>query len=911
MSNGMFDEFGNLIEDNAGTESNNDYQNLTAEQEVYHQVDNGSENVEILIETENEQDISQPLVETVKSANTLGNITQFQVFPTTYDREYMLQLSHIPEKIRNVSIVGPLHSGKTTLMDLIVLESHSDLNNLKRSILQGWEPLKYLDTFTQEIERGITIKLNGLTTLVQDLNDKSIILNILDAPGHVNFLDEVAVGLEASDLVIICIDVIEGITSIVESLIRLCQRRGKEIIFILNKIDRLVLELKLTPENCYLKLFQLIGFINKFTKNEYSPELGNVVFASGKLGFTFTIREFAYVHYKLQFGKNEELFEQFTEKLWNKDLFLKFILLPMYKIITHTLTKSDDKSQLLTVLQKYIKIKEIPALYNDPLPMLKYVMSTFFGLGQKGLYLSLQDCSNPTTIETTNEEDRFMFAQVLKHMDYCNGEYSLIRIYQGTLHLNDQIKIYNVDDNYDSGNDDTMFITIQSINLMGGRYMYPIEKASCGQLVLVKGISQYMDKDGLIYKGSQGRIPEHYKKMKIDYINSSYMKVIIEPQSPRELPRLINALNKVNKYYPNVIVKVEESSEHILVGTGELYLDCILYDLRQVYGEMEIKVSPPLTTFSESCSKESFASIPIESDDGNFQISIVAKPQHFELVKDISQGKLNVSQINKLFLKQLRNNYGWDSLMARNLWCFEDTNSLIDDTLPDETDKDALYKYKDAILQGFYWAIKEGPLCDEPMFGNLFSIIKFHCREENIDHSLEYSNQIIPLVKKACYVALFTAGPILLEPFYEINIITHTDQTKSIEKLLEQRRQCRIYQIHAIESTPFMELRGQVPVIDSFGLETDLRLITQGQAMLQLHCMNKIWKKVPGNVMDDTVELPPLKPVPRHSMARDFMLKTRRRKGHQDAPTIERFIPGDLFNKLQNEKIIEKFSDAH
>lgn len=908
----MFDEFGNLLEDNGTGALTDGYQQLVGVQ--------GSENnnVEILIETDHEHDMHQPLVENAKPINTFGNLTQSQVFPTTYDRDYMIQLSHIPERIRNVCIVGPLHSGKTSLMDLLVLEGHSSLNSLKRSVLQGWEPLKYMDTFKQEIERGISIKLNGFTTLVTDLNDKSIVLNIIDTPGHVNFLDEVSISIEASDIVLICIDVVEGVTTVVENLIRHCTRGGKQFIFILNKIDRLILDLKLTPDDCYMKLFYLIGTLNNLTSIEYSPELNNVIFASGKLGFTFTLREFAQMYYRHQFVNSGEQFEQFIKSLWNKELFLKFILIPMYKIITNTLTKSDDKVQLLNILQKYIKIKEIPNLYNDPLPMLKYVISAFFGLSQKGLYLSLQEHTGPKTI-VYDKEDSLMFAQVLKHLDYCSKDYSLIRIYHGVLNVDDRVKIFNSeynpaandDDNNIDNHDTVQGVTINSIQLMGGRYTYPVSKATAGQIVLVAGINEYMDKDGFIYRGLRNDIPKQYQNMQIDYINTSNMKIIIEPQFPRELPKLINALNKISKYYPSAIIKVEESSEHIILGTGELYLDCMLYDLRKVYGEMEIKVSLPLTTFTESCYRESFASIPIESDDGNFQISIVVSPQNFELVKDISQNAINVSNITKPLLKQLRNQYDWDSLMARNLWCFENTNCLIDDTLPGETDKDILYQYKDSLLQGFYWAMKEGPLCDEPMFGNLFKIIKFHCNESKLDKSLDYSNQLIPLVKKACYVALFTANPILLEPFYEMSIITHTDQMENIENLLQQRRQCRIYSTNAIEYTPFIELRGQIPVIDSFGFETDLRLVTHGQAMIQMHCMKKIWKRVPGNVMDETVELPRLTPVPRQSMARDFMLKTRRRKGYRDAPSIERFIPADLYSKLQNEKIIEKFSDAH
>lgn len=75
----------------------------------------------------------------------------------------------------------------------------------------------------------------------------------------------------------------------------------------------------------------------------------------------------------------------------------------------------------------------------------------------------------------------------------------------------------------------------------------------------------------------------------------------------------MDALNKVTKYYPGAIIKVEESGEHVILGNGELYMDCLLYDLRARYANIEIKISDPLTVFSESCSSESFASIPVNN----------------------------------------------------------------------------------------------------------------------------------------------------------------------------------------------------------------------------------------------------------------------------------------------------------
>lgn len=79
---------------------------------------------------------------------------------------------------------------------------------------------------------------------------------------------------------------------------------------------------------------------------------------------------------------------------------------------------------------------------------------------------------------------------------------------------------------------------------------------------------------------------------------------------------MLDGLRKVNKSYPLLNTKVEESGEHIILGTGELYLDCVMHDLRRMYSEigqsardeevrsvlalLEIKVADPVVTFCET-----------------------------------------------------------------------------------------------------------------------------------------------------------------------------------------------------------------------------------------------------------------------------------------------------------------------
>ena len=301
MDEELFDEFGNVIGSKAGLEPTlqlihtaatkdsvvvqkgedkeeneshgNHLQLVTYNKDAATEsTDINMEEVDVLVETENTQSLNQPLIKSKKSKfnpkqyiNSIRRTVSISP-PVTYDMKYLINMSAISERIRNVAIVGPTNSGKTSLVDLIVMDTHilDSLVGVNDSVVQGWKQLKFMDSLKQEHERRISIKLNGMTFLASNFDDKSTVVNLLDTPGHVNFMDEVSVALNASENVIICIDVVEGVTATVEQLIKQSIKRGKKILFVLNKFDRLILELKLTPEDTYLKLLHTVASLNQY-----------------------------------------------------------------------------------------------------------------------------------------------------------------------------------------------------------------------------------------------------------------------------------------------------------------------------------------------------------------------------------------------------------------------------------------------------------------------------------------------------------------------------------------------------------------------------------------------------------------------------------------------------------------------
>mmetsp|Transcript_3503 Transcript_3503/g.5257 ORF Transcript_3503/g.5257 Transcript_3503/m.5257 type:complete len:261 (-) Transcript_3503:10-792(-) len=203
-----------------------------------------------------------------------------------------------PPLIRNISILGQFHHGKTLFVDTLVMATQT----------VEWDPskeLRYTDTRKDEQERELSIKSTPVSLVLENIRGKSYLLNVLDCPGHVNFCDEATAAIRAADGVVIVVDAAEGVMLSTERLIKHTLDSNLPICLLINKMDRLILELKLPPQDAFYKLLNTLEEVNniiaahsiqkKTAQNvqRLSPELGNVCFASGQHGWSFTLESFA------------------------------------------------------------------------------------------------------------------------------------------------------------------------------------------------------------------------------------------------------------------------------------------------------------------------------------------------------------------------------------------------------------------------------------------------------------------------------------------------------------------------------------------------------------------------------------------------------------------------------------------
>eukprot|EP00960_Hanusia_phi_P072760 767870-Hanusia_phi.AAC.6 len=473
----------------------------------------------------------------------------------------------------------------------------------------------------------------------------------------------------------------------------------------------------------------------------------------------------------------------------------------------------------------------------------------------------------------------------LYHQPDCVGFNAYGRIISGTVTIGDKVKVlgeaYTLDDD-----EDMVETSVTDLWLHAGRYKIPIDQATAGMWVLIGGIDDSIIKTATVVH-SDG--PEDACIFRpLQHKTKSVVKLAIEPLNPSELPKMLDGLRKVNKTYPLLGTKVEESGEHLILGTGELYLDCVMHDLRFMYSEIEIKTADPSVSFCETVIETSSLKCFAETPNKKNKLTLIAEPLEKGLAEDIELGEILMTWDRKRQASFLQSKYDWDVLAARSVWAFgpdmNGPNVLVDDTLPSEVDKQMLSTIKDSVVQGFQWGTREGPLCDEPIRN-----VKFKILDASVDSSPVHrgSGQIIPTGRRVCYSAFLMASPRLMEPVFYVEIQAPADCLSAIYTVLARRRGHVVQDIPKAGS-PLYTIKSYIPVMDSYGFETDLRTHTQGQAF----CVQVFdhWAIVPGDPLDKSIVLKPLEPSPAPYLAREFMVKTRRRKGMSEDVSINKFF---------------------
>ncbi|KAK5089400.1 Cytoplasmic GTPase/eEF2-like protein (ribosomal biogenesis) [Exophiala xenobiotica] len=273
----------------------------------------------------------------------------------------LIALQSNPQNIRNICILAHVDHGKTSLTDSLIAT-----NGIISPKMAG--KIRYLDSRPDEQQRGITMESSAISLHFsmtrrqqegQDSKQEEYLINLIDSPGHIDFSSEVSTASRLSDAAVVLVDAVEGVCSQTVTVLRQVWIEKLKPLLVINKIDRLVTELKMSPAEAYSHLERVLEGVNaviggffagermeedllwreqldqrkakksssaetdgavdaeleqQFEERDdeniyFAPERNNVIFASAIDGWAFTVSQFAGI-YEKKLGIKRSLLKQ-------------------------------------------------------------------------------------------------------------------------------------------------------------------------------------------------------------------------------------------------------------------------------------------------------------------------------------------------------------------------------------------------------------------------------------------------------------------------------------------------------------------------------------------------------------------------------------------------------------------------
>lgn len=819
--------------------------------------------------------------------------------------------------IRNMSVIAHVDHGKTTMTDSLVC---------KAGIIAASKAgdMCYTQTRADEQERGITIKSTAISLyyemdpayeLPTGADGRAFLINLIDSPGHVDFSSEVTAALRVTDGAVVVVDCVEGVCVQTETVLR--QALGERIkpVLVVNKVDRMLLELQLDPEEMYQTFRRSIESVNVIVATyrddtlgdvQVNPSNGTVAFGSGLHQWAFTLVKFANM-YAAKFGVDKgkmmdrlwgDNFFDAKGKKWKKNnqaddgsvlprAFCQFIMDPIVKLSRAIM--SDDKpviEKMLNSLNVQLKQDEKDLMQKA---LLKLVMRKWLPAADCLLEMMVVHLPGPTVAQKYRCETLYtgpIDDPIAQSVMACNPQgpllmyvskmvpttdkgrfYAFGRVFSGCVKTGQKVRIMGA--NFVPGKKDDLYVkTVQRTVLMMGRTTEPVEDCPCGNVIGLVGVDQFIIKSGTLSDHDDA-----YPIKDMKFSVSPVVRVAVEPKNPADLPKLVEGLKRLAKSDPLCQCYIEESGEHIVAGAGELHLEICLKDLRDEYCTAELKTSDPVVSFRETATAESDQMCLSKSPNKHNRLFMKAVPLEEGLPDAIEDGSFNIKDEPKVRARVLADKYGWDVTDARKIWCFgpetKGANMLVDVTKAVQY----LLEIKDSMVSAFQWATKEGVLCEENVRGVRYNLYDVTLHTDAIHRG---GGQLIPTARRCYCACLYTASPRLLEPVYLVEIQCPESVIGGIYSCMNRRRG-QIVCEEQRPGTPLYNVRAYLPVLESFGFTADLRSHTAGQAFPQ--CVFDHWQVVPGDPFESGNKL------------NQVVMGVRKRKGLKDViPALDNYV---------------------
>ena len=682
------------------------------------------------------------------------------------------EVMHILPQIRNLCIAAHIDHGKTTLSDNLIAGA-----GMMSEDLAGKS--RVLDFDQQESARGITINAAS-ASMVHAVDDTDYLINLIDTPGHVDFGGDVTRAMRAVDGCFILACAVEGPMPQTETVVRQALKEKVKPVLFINKVDRLINELKVTPEDMLKRFEETIKKVNKLI-HSFAPEGmekkwqvsvmdGTVAFGSAYHNWGITIP-----YMKKSGVSMTEIFEYCN----NEDQKTLAKKAPVHEVL---LDMAVTKLPGPVEAQPY----RIPNIWNGDL--------------ESPIGKAMMDCD-------PEAELAMMITKIW--MDPHAGEVAVGRLYSGSINQGESVFAIGA----------AKPERVQQVSMMVGGDRIPVPKVVAGNIAAITGIRSAAagvtlsrDKDFTPFEAIR-----HY--------SDPVVTVAVEPKSMKDLPKFVDALRSLAKSDASLQVTTnQETGEALLAGMGELHLEITVFRLEEEQN-IKVKVSPPIVVYRESVEGNNRGrSFEGKSPNRHNRFMIECEPLSPEVVAALRDGHFGNGTVRSGDAKEVGNKFGelgMDKDKMRKIYAISGTNVLVNDTKGIQ----GLHETRELIIESFNEVCKKGPVADEPVMGMMVRLVDAKLHEDAIHRG---PAQTIPAVRNAIKGAMIRARTVLMEPMQRSHVSVPNDWLGQVTREITNRRGIIEDMPSEGEATTVI---GTLPVAETFGFSNDIRAASQGRAV--------------------------------------------------------------------------------
>lgn len=653
-----------------------------------------------------------------------------------------------------------------------------------------------LDFHEDEQQRGITIDAANVS-MVHHAEGQDYLINLIDTPGHVDFGGDVTRAMRAIDGAIVLCCAVEGIMPQTETVLRQAlKERVKPVLFI-NKVDRLIKEVKLTPEKMQERFVKIINEINKLIRQiapEEFKEKWQVSVQDGSVAFGSAFHNWALSFPYMQ--KSGLSFKDVIEA-YEKDTFKELAKkAPLHQVVLNMSIKHHPNPVQAQVYR-------IPKIWHGDLE------------SEEGK--SLLAC-NP------NGPVAFVVTKIV--IDKHAGEVAAGRLFSGTVKQGQELYL----------NMAKKAIRIQQVSVYRGAQRILVDEIPSGNVIGIVGL-----KDTFAGETVSSVPIEPFEAIK--HIFEPVITKSIEAKKTSDLARLIEVLRQVSKEDPSIKISInEETGENLIAGMGELHLDVIENRIRTEKG-LDIVTSKPIVVYREAIMKES-GEMEGKSPNKHNKLYFKVRPLEDNVFGAIKSGEIPEMRIKKKddeLVKKLLE-LGYENKDARNVRDIYKGSMLVDST------KGIVHigEIIELVLDGFEQVINEGPLAREPGVKIRVDLTDCKLHEDAIHRG---PAQILPAVRDAIREAMRDARAVLFEPMQILQIEAPLDNMGDISKLVQNKRG---QLLDMVQEEEHITVKAKLPVAEMFGLSNEVRGATGGRGVFFV--VDQIFEKLPEELQSKIIK---------------------------------------------------------